>query len=84
MPELGGLAARMPVWAFFMVFFTLASVGLPGLNGFVSEMLCLIGSFTATATLDPATRALTEAYPGRLGPSGPPSVRGPSIAATGR
>ena len=60
MAELGGLAARMPVWGFFMVFFTLASVGLPGLNGFVSEMLCLIGTFTASAT--------AEVYPGRLGP----------------
>ena len=68
MTELGGLAARMPVWGFFMVFFTLASVGLPGLNGFISEMLCLIGAFTATATIDPVSGVLTEAYPGRLGP----------------
>lgn len=45
MNELGGLARRMPVWATFMVFFTLASVGLPGLNGFVSEFLCLLGAF---------------------------------------
>jgi NADH-quinone oxidoreductase subunit M len=43
--DLGGLAARMPVWAFFMVFFTMASVGLPGLNGFVSEFMCLMGAF---------------------------------------
>ncbi|MEE8458910.1 MAG: NADH-quinone oxidoreductase subunit M [Phycisphaerales bacterium] len=62
MARIGGLAARMPVWAFFMVFFTLASVGLPGLNGFVSEFLCLIGTFTATADVAAA------AYPGRLGP----------------
>lgn len=60
MGELGGLAKRMPVWAFFMVFFVLASVGLPGLNGFVSEFLCLIGAFTATAEND--------VYPGVLGP----------------
>jgi NADH-quinone oxidoreductase subunit M len=46
--ELGGLAARMPVWATFMVFFTMASVGLPGLNGFVSEFLCLLGAFQAS------------------------------------
>lgn len=45
MDEVGGLAARMPVWAFFMVFFTMASVGLPGLNGFVSEFMCLLGAF---------------------------------------
>ena len=45
MDELGGLASKMPVWASFMVFFTMASVGLPGLNGFVSEFLCLFGTF---------------------------------------
>ncbi len=47
MKELGGLAARMPVWATFMVFFTMASVGLPGTNGFISEFLCLLGAFQA-------------------------------------
>jgi NADH-quinone oxidoreductase subunit M len=47
MKELGGLASKMPVWASFMVFFTMASVGLPGLNGFVSEFLCLFGAFQA-------------------------------------
>lgn len=45
MRELGGLAAKMPVWATFMVFFSMASVGLPGLNGFVSEFMCLMGTF---------------------------------------
>jgi NADH-quinone oxidoreductase subunit M len=60
MARLGGLAARMPVWAFFMVFFVLSSVGLPGLNGFVGEFLCLVGAFTASAD-DPL-------YPGVLGP----------------
>ncbi len=48
MKELGGLAAKMPVWATFMVFFTMASVGLPGLNGFVSEILCLVGAFQSS------------------------------------
>jgi len=47
MRELGGLAARMPIWATFMVFFVLASVGLPGLNGFISEFLSLLGAFQA-------------------------------------
>ncbi len=31
-----------------MVFFVLASVGLPGLNGFISEFMCLIGTFIAS------------------------------------
>ncbi len=60
MDQIGGLARRMPVWAFFMVFFTLASVGLPGLNGFVSEFLCLIATFAASPD--------AVSYPGRLGP----------------
>ena len=60
MRQMGGLGKRMPVWATFMVFFVLASVGLPGLNGFVSEFLCLIAAFTATAD--------AASYPGVLGP----------------
>ena len=47
MARLGGLARVMPVWSFFMVFFCLASVGLPGLNGFVGEFLTLLGAFTS-------------------------------------
>jgi NADH-quinone oxidoreductase subunit M len=43
--EVGGLASKMPCWSFFMVFFAMASVGLPGLNGFVSEIMCLMGTF---------------------------------------
>jgi len=43
--EFGGLAKVMPVFAFFLVFSSLASVGLPMLNGFVGEFLILVGSF---------------------------------------
>jgi NADH-quinone oxidoreductase subunit M len=43
--EFGGLARVMPVFAFFLVFSSLASVGLPGLNGFVGEFMILAGSF---------------------------------------
>jgi len=35
----------VPVFAFFLVFSALASVGLPGLNGFAGEFPILIGSF---------------------------------------
>jgi NADH-quinone oxidoreductase subunit M len=45
--DFGGLAARMPRYAFLLVFFCLASVGLPGLNGFVGEFMILLGSFPA-------------------------------------
>jgi NADH-quinone oxidoreductase subunit M len=43
----GGLVHRMPRYAFTFLFFTLASVGLPGLSGFVGEFLVLIGAFKA-------------------------------------
>jgi NADH-quinone oxidoreductase subunit M len=42
---LSGLAKRMPVLAFFFVFFAMSSVGLPGLNGFVSEFFTIQGAF---------------------------------------
>ncbi len=45
MREVAGLGSKMPVWSSFMVFFVMASVGLPGLNGFVSEIMCLFGTF---------------------------------------
>ncbi len=43
--DFGGLAKVMPWFAFFLVFSALASVGLPGLNGFVGEFLILVGSY---------------------------------------
>jgi NADH-quinone oxidoreductase subunit M len=48
MKELGGLGSKMPVWSTFMVFFVMASVGLPGLNGFVSEFMCMLAAFQAS------------------------------------
>jgi NADH-quinone oxidoreductase subunit M len=45
--KLSGLAKRMPVLACFFIFFTLASIGLPGLNGFISEFLTILGAFTS-------------------------------------
>jgi len=41
----GGLVHRMPRYAFVFMFFTLASIGLPGLSGFIGEFLVLIGTF---------------------------------------
>jgi len=43
--DYGGVAREMPLAAFFMVFMALASIGLPGLNGFVGEFLILLGAF---------------------------------------
>ena len=40
----GGLADRMPAYAFVFMVFTLASIGLPGTSGFVGEFLVLVGA----------------------------------------
>jgi len=42
--EYGGVIHTMPKYAVFLVFFSMASVGLPGLNGFVGEILAMIGA----------------------------------------
>ena len=44
--KMGGLGQRVPVFATLMVFFSLASAGLPGLAGFVGEFLVLLGAVT--------------------------------------
>ena len=41
----GGVVNTMPVFAFFLVFFAMANVGLPGTSGFVGEFLVILGSF---------------------------------------
>jgi NADH-quinone oxidoreductase subunit M len=66
MRQVGGLASKMPVWSFFMVFFAMASVGLPGLNGFPSEVLCLIAAFQSDAAWTAAHEA--GAWGTTLGP----------------
>ncbi len=43
----GGLASRMPIYAFCFMVFTMANVGLPGTSGFVGEFLTLLGAFKA-------------------------------------
>ena len=44
--RLGGLWTRVPVLGAFFLFFSLASLGLPGLNNFTGEILILLGTFT--------------------------------------
>ena len=41
----GGLAAKVPLFAGLMFLSCFASLGLPGLSGFVSEFLCFLGAF---------------------------------------
>jgi NADH-quinone oxidoreductase subunit M len=43
--EFGGLATKMPIYAAFFSFAFMASLGLPGLSGFISEILVFLGSF---------------------------------------
>ena len=43
--DFGGLAKIMPIFAGLFLFMAFASIGLPGLNGFVGEFLILIGSY---------------------------------------
>jgi NADH-quinone oxidoreductase subunit M len=57
MNEINGLGKLMPVWSTFFVFFCLASVGLPGLNGFVGEFLTILGTFTSRDLLGPVFAA---------------------------
>jgi len=45
--DYGGLATEMPIYAAFFMVFTLASIGLPGTNGFIGEFLILLGGFAA-------------------------------------
>src|SRR5438552_1104220 len=43
--EFGGLWRQMPLYAVFFMVVMFASIGLPGLNGFVGEFLILLGTF---------------------------------------
>ncbi|MBW3666144.1 MAG: TIGR00366 family protein, partial [Actinobacteria bacterium] len=49
--DFGGLQHVMPLYAGFFLFMAFASIGLPGLNGFVGEFLVLVGSFTTLPAL---------------------------------
>ncbi|REL33582.1 NADH-quinone oxidoreductase subunit M [Rhodohalobacter sp. SW132] len=45
--DFGGIAKSVPVLAVMFMIATLASIGLPGLNGFIGEFFILIGSFNS-------------------------------------
>jgi len=42
--DLGGIASQAPIFAFFFAIAMLASVGLPGTNGFIGEFLIILGA----------------------------------------
>lgn len=43
--DYGGLAKLMPVYAAFFMIIMFSSAGLPGLNGFVGEIIILLGAY---------------------------------------
>ncbi len=61
----GGVAKRMPMLATLFTFAGLASLGLPGLAGFVAEYMAFTGSFkslSAVTIISVFTMILTAAY----------------------
>ncbi len=63
--DYGGVSKQMPIFAVFFLICLLSSVGLPGLNGFVGEILCLFGIFKANhflAIMAVTTVILAAAY----------------------
>jgi NADH-quinone oxidoreductase subunit M len=53
MSDYGGIWKVVPVMGALMLFVTLSSAGLPGLNGFVGEFTILLGSFSSKALGSP-------------------------------
>ncbi len=45
--DFGGIWKSMPIFSGFFLLFAMASLGMPGLNNFVSEIIILIGVFKA-------------------------------------
>ncbi len=48
--EYGGIWIKTPIFGMFFLLATFASVGLPGLNGFVGEFVILMGTFSVNRT----------------------------------
>jgi NADH-quinone oxidoreductase subunit M len=46
--DYGGIAKIVPFFSFTLLFTSLSSIGLPGLNGFIGEFLILTGAFKST------------------------------------
>ncbi len=45
--DYGGIAKVMPIYAALFVIFTMASVGVPGTNGFVGEFMVIMGTIVS-------------------------------------
>jgi NADH-quinone oxidoreductase subunit M len=51
MENFSGLASKMPVYTFFVALFFFAGLGLPGLSGFVGELMVLLGAFKSSLSV---------------------------------
>jgi NADH-quinone oxidoreductase subunit M len=79
-PNFSGMAKQMPVWTAFFIIAGMASLGLPGLSGFVAELHIFVGAFrayplvgglavlTAAITLTYLTRMFAQAFFGEMNP----------------
>jgi NADH-quinone oxidoreductase subunit M len=56
--DLGGLSKSMPILSGFLLAAAMASVGLPGLSGFVSELMAFMGLFGAVPEVIPAATVI--------------------------
>jgi len=82
--DFGGLWRSMPVFSGFFLLFALSSLGLPGLNNFIGEIMILLGLFRTwpvLATLAFGATVLILVYVLRLVQE---LLFGPGPAATGR
>ena len=64
-PNFSGMAKQMPIWTIFFVIASLASLGLPGLSGFIAEVHIFIGAFRSypiVGGLAVLTAAITATY----------------------
>jgi NADH-quinone oxidoreductase subunit M len=59
----GGIVRRTPALGFFCILFVFSSVALPGLNGFISEFLVLLGTFVS------GQKGADGMFAGNLGPA---------------
>lgn len=79
-PNFSGMAKQMPVWTTFFLIAGMASLGLPGLSGFVAELHIFVGAFrayplvgglavlSAALTLTYLTRMFAQAFFGEMNP----------------
>ena len=64
-PNFGGMAKAMPITAGFLLAGAMASLGLPGMSGFVSEFMAFLGLFKEMpwlAALERLALSMTAVY----------------------